>query len=95
MKATAHMSYGPKILVAIQDGPRTMVYTGILKDGLIKIDTDIEDISEGLYVHSVPTGIRTMKLEAEFFLQYQGGQMKTWADIKDPEEITAGPKEIK
>lgn len=81
MKTTGCMGPGPQIIVAIKDGPMVRVFTGIVRDGSIM-------------VHSVPTGRRTVKLEVEFDLDYQGAQMKTWADIKKPEEISASQPDI-
>ena len=85
---------GPKIIVAIQDGPMTKVFTGIVLDGSITIDTETIDAEYLSMTHVIPTGRRTAKIEVEFVLQDYGAQMKTWADIKDPEEIEAGRRGI-
>ena len=75
---------GPKIIVAIQDGPRTTVLTGIIQDGSLRLDYDHIDVSMGLYVTEVPTGRKTATLNVVFDVQDMGAQMKTWADIKTP-----------
>ena len=89
MDAKAYMGPGPQIIVAIKDGPMVRVYTGIVMDGSISIGTETMDVDYGMMTHVQPTGRRTIRLEVEFVLDYQGAQMKTWADIKKPEEISA------
>ena len=91
MEARAYMGPGPQIIVAIKDGPMVSVYTGIVSDGSISIKNETMDIGyeNEMMTHVQPTGRRTVRLEVEFDLDYLGGQMKTWADIKKPEEIDA------
>jgi hypothetical protein len=87
-------SSAPKILVAIQDGPATRVFGGIVTDGSITIDYDHEEVPMGIYVTRVPTGKKTVRLDVEFDAQYIGADMKTWADIRTPEEIEAPVREL-
>ena len=94
MSARAYMGPGPQIIVAIKDGPQITVYTGNVIDGSISIDTNTIDIDYEMMTHVRPTGRRTVRLEVEFDLDYMGAQMKTWADIKKPEELEEGPRAI-
>ena len=94
MDTHAYMGFGPKIIVAIQDGPKTTVYTGIVIDGDIQLDNDYADFTRDLFTYSIPTGRKTIKMRVEFALQDYGPQMKTWADIRTPEEINAPRNEI-
>ena len=79
----------PKIIVAIQDGPKTTVLTGLVIDGDLRIDYENEEINTGIYTVHVHTGRKTATLNVVFSIQDMGAQMKTWADIKKPEEINA------
>jgi hypothetical protein len=85
----------PKIIVAIQDEfGRTTVLTGIVQDGSLRIDYDHEELIAGLYTTHIPTGRKTATLDVIFDVQDYGAQMKTWADIKKPEEINAAQPAI-
>lgn len=97
MDGYADIGFGPKILIAIQDiSGITRIYTGIVREGSISIyyphaEMRISDYTPPIQVRS---GDPLAKLEVTFSLQYQGGEMKTWADIRTPEEITPSRKAI-